>query len=384
MKPDKLIKDECNKLKSALLEYIDYVYPTPERSYRLKTQMRKAVITIDTDSNFLNLGPWCEYCLENILNENKPTKISRKYKNNQILPSKFSEKNMSDKKEEWLSIKATSIMAYVLTDVIANTLDVFLEKSNIDKEHRGKTSMKNEFLYKSILLTPAKKHYMGAQLIQEGVVFKEPKLDIKGMEFKKPSYASKETTELITKMLYDEILTKNGEPDIAKILRIISKFEKRIERSIYNSEFTYLKTANVKTESAYSNPLSTGPYKAVHTWNYINPDREIELPATVYLLKLDITKEQDIVQLKYSEPEIYDKLCYLIKLYSKGKATSSGIKNIAIPMDGEIPSWILPYVNMDEIKSNNTKLAFPILNSLGIKTIHKVANTPYFSNIIKL
>lgn len=384
VKPDKIIESECNKLKSALLEYVSYKYPISERSYRLKTQTRKGVITIDTDSNFLNFGPWCEYCIGNILTEKNATKISRKMKNNQIGPSKFAKTKIDSEKNQSICIKATNLLIFVITDVIANTLDVFLEHSNVQPEYRTKTGMKNEFYYKSILLTPAKKHYMGAQLIQEGVVFKKPELDIKGMDFKKPSYASEETRNVITKMLYDEILCKDGDIDIGRILKIMSKFEKKIEKSIYNSEFTYLKSANVKTESSYSDPLSTGPYKAVYTWNYIHPENLIELPTTVYLLKLDIKKEQDIIQLKQTYPEIYDKLCYLLKYYSKGKTTASGIKNIAIPKDATIPDWVLPYINMDEIKSNNTKLAFPILNSLGIKTIHKVSSTPYYSNIIRL
>lgn len=384
IKPDKVISDECKKLKDALLEYVDYSHPIQERAYRLKTQVRKGVITIDTDSNFLNFGPWCDYCIDTILKEYDPIKISRKKKHNQIDPSKFASINTDSNNKQSLCIKATNTLVYTITDAIANTLDVFLKHANVQPEYRSRTGMKNEFYYKSILLTPAKKHYMGAQLIQEGVIFKNPELDIKGMDFKKPSYASKETRDTIEKMLYNEILCKNGNIDISRILKTMSKFEKRIEKSIYKSEFTYLKTANVKTEDAYTDPLSTGSYKAVYTWNYIHPDMTIELPSTVYLLKLNITKEQDIIKLKSTYPEIYDKLCYLLALYNKGKATSSGIKNIAIPKDSIIPDWVLPYINMDEIKSNNTKLAFPILNSLGIKTIHKVASVPYYSNIIRL
>ena len=78
-------------------------------------------------------------------------------------------------------------MVNMTTCMINDTMRVFEERSNVEKEHPGVLAMKNEFLYDSILVTPAKKHYQSAVRVQEGVYFEKPKFDIKGMEYTKNS-----------------------------------------------------------------------------------------------------------------------------------------------------------------------------------------------------
>ena len=187
------------------------------------------------------------------------------------------------------------------------------------------------------------------------------------MEYTKNSMAGESTRKFIKDLVYKDILlAKDNKPNFSKILKKLTKFEKSIEKSILSGGDEYLKTANVKTEDAYADPMSIGSYKATYVWNYLYPDNQIELPGIAKILKVNLLKPKDFAQLSVSDPEIF------------------GITNIAIPLDDKPPKWITPYINLDEIISNNVKLVYSILNCLGIKTIYKTKSTQFFSNIIKL
>ena len=52
-----------------------------------------------------------------------------------------------------LDIRIIFTMVYVLTNMVNETLKVFLTRANISLDNPGTTYMKNEFLYRSILLS---------------------------------------------------------------------------------------------------------------------------------------------------------------------------------------------------------------------------------------
>ena len=81
-------------------------------------------------------------------------------------------------------------------------------------------------------------------------------------------------------------------------------------------------------------------------------------------------------------PDIYARFK---KMFTENdRIAKSGITSIAIPLDEAPPDWILPYINLEEIISNNTDLLLPILNSLGIKVIYRNKSSQFFSNIIDI
>lgn len=381
--PPKYIKSILDKLRPAILEYVHYNHPTTDRVNRLKHHLRKAVIVIDTDSNFINLGPWVEFIEEELLS--KYIKIKRKpTKNNRyIISSSDKNKNINRKIKEKEKFRIAYTMINILNEMIHRVLVVFGHRSNIGDNYPGTLNMKNEFLYDSILITPAKKHYQAAIRVQEGVYFETPKIDIKGMEYTKNSMAGESTRKFIKKLVYEDILmADNGAPNISKILKKLKKFENHIKKSVLAGSDEYLKTANIKTEDAYADPMSTGPYKAAYVWNYLYPDKQIELPGIARLVKVNMAKKKDFAQLSVSNPEIFEKLSELFD--TNERISKSGISNIAIPLDEEFPKWLVPYINLDEIISNNLKLIYSILNCLGIKTIYKTKSTEFFSNVVRL
>lgn len=381
-KPPKHIKENIDKLKPVVIEYVHYNYPTIDRTYRLKTQVRKAVIVIDTDSNFINLHPFVEFVFNELMDGYKIIRRNKK-EGCFIIDSRDDSKKWKNKYKEQATFRIINTMVVIITEMLDLTLDDFLDRCKVKDKSVGLTNMKNEFYFSSILLTPAKKHYQSAIKLQEGVMYPDCEFDNKGMEYMKKSMAGETTRNFIKDLVFKDILlAKDHTPNIPKILKKLRKFEKNITDSVINGDDEYLKTSNVKTEDAYSDPLSIGPYKAVYVWNYLYPDNKIELPGIAKLLKVNLGKPKDFAQLSVTDPVMFEKLMELFN--TNERIAKSGITTIAIPIDDKPPKWIIPYINLNEIVANNEKLLLSILNTLDIKTIYRTKGTQFFSNIIDL
>jgi len=180
MNPPKEIEKDLDKFSEAVLEFVHYDYPVINRTLRLKTHKRETVIVIDTDSNFLNLAPWVDYCNELINNKYAMIK-RRKFKDNRhIISSRDYLNSIETKIDEEKAFRMIYTIIHIITLMIDRTLVTFQLRSNMNPNSHGETKMKNEFLYLTILTTPAKKHYQGMIKVQEGNVFKDPKIDAKG------------------------------------------------------------------------------------------------------------------------------------------------------------------------------------------------------------
>ena len=177
--PPKVIKNDLDKLRSAVIEYVHYNYQFINRVNRLKMRKRKSVVVIDTDSNFINLGPWVNFVRDEILsgyvNISKRTIIDGRY----VIDSRNKYKKNSYVTKEQELFRIINSMVNIIDEVIGRVLKDFLHRCNIPENNPGNTSMKNEFLYTRILITNAKKHYQAVIRLQEGNVLPFD-MDIKG------------------------------------------------------------------------------------------------------------------------------------------------------------------------------------------------------------
>ena len=71
--------------------------------------------------------------------------------------------------------------------------------------------------------------------------------------------AGKQTRDYIKNLVFNDILlARDMKPDISVIINKLRAFEKSIKKSIMDGEYTYFKTANIKTGDAYDSPLTIG------------------------------------------------------------------------------------------------------------------------------
>lgn len=182
-KPCKIIAKPLNKLRDAVLEYVHYNYQFNDRVIRLKTAKRKVVVTIDTDSNFINLGPWLNFVYNEVLTDYITIKRRKEDINGRIIIDAINPTKRYDRKHrEENDFRIVMSMVNIMDYMVNNTLMDFLDRTNVPRDNPGNTSMKNEFLYTKILCTPGKKHYQAVIRLQEGKKL-DYKMDIKGWQY---------------------------------------------------------------------------------------------------------------------------------------------------------------------------------------------------------
>ena len=280
-KPPKSIKEKLKTLSDYLMKYCYTKYLSFDRIYRLRNFKRSVVTTIDTDSNFLSLDTIMNFLIDTVVGDNT---YGREMVYNTFI--------------------LVNTLTYTITNVIETELLFYGEKSNIPEEYRPRFNMKNEFFMDLIVIGEKKKRYLSNQVLREGNKLTPTKADIKGFDFKKAT-TSEYAEDVFMKIIKENILFTDH-IKVSNIIQELRKFRKEVEHSIRNGERKFLPNGNAKEFAAYADVGRIQSMRGAIAWNYLNPDNLIEFPSKVSLVKMNIFTEEDMIDLKDEEPEIYD------------------------------------------------------------------------------
>lgn len=362
------------KLAKIYKKYVYVRFVHVDRIYRLKNFNREVVTVIDTDSNILSLDTWMNYCIDHLMQGS----YGRSADDNVFI--------------------AINTITYIITEIVTDILLYYGECSNVEESIRPRFNMKNEFYFARLIIAKTKKRYLSKILLREGNRLKKPKYDVKGFDFKKAS--TSESAENVYMGLVKNDLLNAPEIDLNLIMNKLNAFKKEVERSIRASEITYLPNENAKELEAYKDPSTSQGVRGVLTWNMCEPEKMIEFPAKVTIVKMSIDKEEDLLPLKKTQPELYERLIngvfrdtsgIFIKPRKNNKGqivpTCSGITVLAIPTNEKIPDWALDFIDYRTIVNNVLapfKSVTEIFNLPGIEEGRTGRKTTGISNIIRL
>lgn len=361
--PDTII-DTLDTLKDYYMDIVYMPFMAVDRIHRLKYFKRKTVCIVDTDSNILALDRIVEFFREEVLTSD----YGRDYEKNTFI--------------------IINTLAYFITNTVAHTLNEYGKHSNIPKEHRFRFSMKNEFYFNKLIVGRKKKRYISSIKLREGNLLEPYKQDIKGFDYMKSGTSEKAKsvfdTIVKTRILESEI------PDIPGILSDLKDFENEIRQSIISGELTYLPLGSAKDLKAYKDPYSQQGVRGAVAWNAIYPDRAIDFPSKVSILKLNIFRLEDCEDLAKTHPEIYARIQNEIFNSSIPEIASKGLQVLAIPSNATIPDWCFPYIDINTVINNIVSQFKGVLDTFGVncpevgKTIKTVnRKTKKFSNIVR-
>ena len=277
--PDSIIK-ELDVLSECIIKYVYTEYLSFDRIYRLKNFFRNTVTVIDTDSNFLSLDILMNYLLNSVI---EPDGYGRSQRHNEFV--------------------LINTITFIITKIIRITLDFYGKQSNIPEEYRGRFDMKNEFFDELLVIAEKKKRYITKQTLREGNYNDPPKIDTKGFDFKKAT-TSEYAEKVFNQLIKDYVVTPEH-VDVKSLINGLRAFKKEIITSIRNGERKFLPNGNAKEFGAYKEPGREQSVRGVLTWNYLYPDNQIELPAKISLVKMNIFNEEDMEDLERTHPEIY-------------------------------------------------------------------------------
>ena len=406
--PPKSVIEPLKLLSSYLMKYCYVRFLSMDRIYRLRNFTRRVVTVIDTDSNFLSLDTLIEYLLDEV----KESNFGRSYEFNGFI--------------------AVNAITYVITNVIEDMLLFFGKNANIPEEYRPMFNMKNEFFNSLLVIGKTKKRYISKQILREGNKLDPPKTDIKGFDFKKAS-TSEYAEEVFMNIIKNRIISSQS-VEVREMILDLKEFKEEIIESIRNGERKFLPNGNCKDPRAYADPGSEQAYRGVLTWNMLNPDNQIDFPAKVSLVKMNMFTPESIQGLASTNPDIYNILMekvfndqtgiFVVRKWNpgvdyvntnsknwlddipkkyrskfkklgpnawneyaeqllkdaekKGKELNGkweikmrGVQVLAIPSNASIPDWALPYIDITTMVNNIIAPFKPVLEIFGPQFIEE-------------
>lgn len=384
--PDE-IKNELKEFCEVLKEFVYYDKQIIDRLGKMNNLIRTVSLIQDTDSAIISLDGWYQYvrgmCLgvpmaikaQNVdaieLAESgevvtEPTKIpvqEYSFLDDDMIEVDRSIDPWVITPQDGLRYSIINIIAYCMTILINDYMEKYCRNAHTTNSRACLITMKNEFLFKRVLITTAKKHYASKMELQEGNIVPEAKsLDVKGMDAFVKSSMNKSTQDRLKKILYDDILNTDAINRV-QVLKQIAKTEKEILESIQRGEKKFFKPVKVKALASYENPMRIQGIVASFAYNSLHePDTEaldMSIRNSVDVVKVDMSPK-NIDRIKDSFPGVYERA---IRLFNTPEF-KTGISSIAIPVNEPVPGWVMPFIEYYEIINNNVS-GFP-LESIGI------------------
>lgn len=280
--------------------------------------------------------------------------------------------------QDGLRYSIINVMAFMLDKLINEAMVRYTKACNsYNDDIKCMLIMKNEFLFKSVLLTESKRSYASINELQEGTYIGE-ELNVKGLGVNK-STLNPMSQKRLQRILAEDILNCK-EIDQMKVLKEIVLMEKDIFNSLMKGEKEYYKPVSIKSMHSYDDPMRQQGIKASVVWNTLrDPDVEainLDRRNAVDIVKVNINPN-NIEHLKETNPERYEKIMELFKQ----KSFAKGIETIAIPLNVETPKWVLEFINYKLIINDNIVNFKKPLESIGLQLVGGNVN---YTNIISL
>lgn len=205
----------------------------------LPTIKRKAVVTSDTDSSIFTTQYWTTWY------------------NGQLDFTKA-------------SFDVANAICFLTAKLVSHNLALMSANLGVATDQVHQLNMKNEYYFPLFVLTPSAKHYYAEQLCREGSVYKEPKLEIKGVELRSSNAPDSVMKELKRYVLWimASIKEQSAIP-IKDILQPIYEVEKAIMEDIETGGHVYLRSLQIKDPDSYVAKEDAAAYKHHLFWEEV-------------------------------------------------------------------------------------------------------------------
>ena len=257
---------------------------------------------------------------------------------------------------------------YFLCKSVSSLLRMIaIQRGAIGEKNIKMLKMKNEFLYPVFIRTNQSKHYIGYLTVQEGIVLKDPKMDVKGVQYKSsnlPKVTHKFTNKVIDTLVED--INTHTNIYAGDYISMVLNYEQQIFKSLREGELTYYTNAPVKMKEEYKTPDSS-LYSNYLIWQEVFSKKygDIFVPSKCYLIPFTKNKYKSPEYLNWlmeKHPDIYKKWDTYIK-----KNPTKKINRLPIPIAcQQIPEELIPLVDMRSIVFKNVQPAMLLLKTAGV------------------
>lgn len=200
----------------------------------IKDMLRECIVLSDTDSTCGSYGEWVEWYYGE---------------------SKFDQD----------AIALSAAIMTINTQAMDHNIKIFARNMNVEGDKVELLKMKNEFYWSSFTPSNASKHYYANTCIQEGNVFKDPDLELKGAHFIGSS-VSQEVVKTIHGYIKEvnDLLYRGKSIDISYYIKGIADLERLVIKKIQEGDISVFSKNTIKDPKGYKQSQDESVY-----WNHI-------------------------------------------------------------------------------------------------------------------
>jgi hypothetical protein len=271
------------------------------------------------------------------------------------------------------SAEAVGLSAAVMTintQAIDHNLKLFARNMNVDANLTELIKMKNEYYWPVFTATNVSKHYFADVMIQEGNVFAEPDLELKGVHL----IASAVDQAIINKGLdiIKEInlkVSKGEKISLYNYAKQAADIERELIEKIRKGDISIFKKDKIKEEDSYKLDKDKSPYLHHMMWmevfseKYGNPGDPsymvIKVPTELKSKKLTNEYLDSI-----KDVEIRDKLKNFLEKYDK-ETIGTFRPPVSLISTNGLPEEIIAAIDIKRIVMDNLNQIYLVLESIG-------------------
>lgn len=267
-------------------------------------------------------------------------------------------------------IGATAVIMTINTQLIDHNIKVFAKNMNIQTNLVELLKMKNEFYWNVFIAANVSKHYYSDTYIQEGNVYKETDLEIKGVHFI-GSALEQSIIKGVHQMMKDinKTIVTGNKVSIIEYAEKVSRMEKNIIKRINEQDISIFRLEKIKEASAYKQEKDKSAYLNHILWSDIFKDKYGDPGQPTYMvvkIPTILSKDKDFNKFldDIEDPVIKDKFIKFTKKYHKKNLGTFRPPMATIETSG-IPKEIFPYIDKKRIVTDSLNSAYMVLETIG-------------------
>lgn len=347
-----ILADTCRNIEDAIEKYQILLKAflltknSPATIATIPNMIRRTVVLSDTDSTMFATDHWVEWY--------------------------FGQLRFDDP-----GYAVGGAVMFMATQSIAHILALFSANLGVERKRLFSLAMKPEYVFPVFAQTSVAKHYYTAMKVKEGSVYKDIKMEIKGVHMKDSTVptniiegAAKEMEAIIREIMQGKKIS------LLQRLKATADLERSILASIYKGETTYLKRIKIKELSAYKRSeedvkagIDKTPYQYYSLWQQAFMGKYGECPKPPYQavrIPLDLPNPSAITEwLNQMDDKAVSTAIARWMLTNKKVA----LTNIPIPIEycrmHGVPAELASIVDSRRIVLTLTRSYRNVLESLG-------------------
>jgi hypothetical protein len=203
------------------------------------TSIRRSALTSDTDSTIFTVQDWVEWKTGRMVVD-----------------------------DETNAVAAT--MIWLAAETITHILARMSANFGIETKRIHQVAMKNEYKFDVFVPTQVGKHYFAYIGCQEGNLFIEYDMEVKGVHLKSSNVPA-EIMARAVKMMQNimNVAAAGGKISIAEMLNYVAEIEREIITAAMAGDSRFFRSMQIRSADSYTKDETQSPYAHYHLWQRI-------------------------------------------------------------------------------------------------------------------